>query len=81
MRSGTYTYGAGMGRQVPELMGANEIRLRLRLSRERTYQLVNRRDFPPPIATLAMGQVWLKEDVEAWIAVHRPHLNEPDDEA
>lgn len=61
-------------------MGAAEIQQRLRISRQRTYVLVNRRDFPPPIATLAMGQVWLAEHVEAWIAQNRPHLDDPDTE-
>lgn len=60
-------------------MGAAEIGARLRISRQRTYQLINRRDFPPPVAVLAMGQVWLREDVEAWIAKYRPHLNDPDE--
>jgi prophage regulatory protein len=61
------------------LMGASEIGERLRISRQRTYQLINRRDFPPPLAVLAMGQVWDAADVEAWIREHRPHLDEPDD--
>jgi prophage regulatory protein len=59
-----------------KLMGAAEIGQRLRISRQRTYQLINRRTFPEPIATLAMGQVWLAEDVEAWIGEYRPHLDE-----
>lgn len=62
-------------------MGAFEIQQRLRISRQRTYQLVNRRDFPPPRWTLAMGQVWLADDVEAWIREKRPHLDDTDEEA
>lgn len=61
-------------------MGAAEIQERLRISRNRTYILVNRHDFPRPRWELAMGKVWLADDVEAWIAQHRPHLNEPDDQ-
>lgn len=64
---------------MPLLMGTSEIRQRLRISRERAYQLVNRRDFPAPVQRLAMGQVWLAEDVEAWIRVNRPHLDDPDE--
>jgi predicted DNA-binding transcriptional regulator AlpA len=60
-------------------MGAAEIGARLRISRQRTYQLINRRNFPEPIAVLAMGQVWLAEDVEAWIKENRPHLDEEDE--
>lgn len=61
------------------LMGTAEIARRLRVSRERAYQLVNRRDFPEPYQRLAMGQVWDARDVEAWIAVNRPHLDDPDE--
>lgn len=61
------------------LMGTTEIARRLRVSRERAYQLVSRRDFPEPYQRLAMGQVWDAADIEAWIVVHRPQLNEPDD--
>lgn len=62
-----------------EIMGAYEIQQRLGYSRSRTYQLVNRRDFPAPTWTLKMGQVWLADDVEAWIKANRPHLDEPDE--
>lgn len=60
-------------------MGAAEIQKRLGYSRQWTYQLIARRTFPPPIATLAMGQVWLAEDVERWIDANRGHLGEPDE--
>ncbi len=62
-----------------KLMGAAEIGARLRVSRQRTYQLINRRDFPEPLAVLAMGQVWDAADVEKWIKENRPHLDEPDE--
>jgi predicted DNA-binding transcriptional regulator AlpA len=61
------------------LMGAGEIAVRLSVTRQRVYQLVTRKGFPDPIASLSMGQVWLVEDVEAWIAVNRPHLDDPDE--
>lgn len=54
------------------LMGAHEIREQLGVSRQRTYQLTRRADFPTPIADLTQGKIWLTEDVEAWIAEHRP---------
>jgi predicted DNA-binding transcriptional regulator AlpA len=69
-----------MDRSKIKLMGASEIGERLRISRQRTYQLIGRRTFPEPLAVLAMGQVWLAEDVEAWIARERPHLNEDDEQ-
>ncbi len=58
------------------VMGAAEIAERLRVTRQRAYQITARRDFPEPGAHLAMGQVWATEDVERWIAQHRPELAE-----
>jgi prophage regulatory protein len=63
-----------MGEAVP--MGPDEIRTRLGVSRQRAYIVMNRRDFPAPWRELAMGKVWKSTDVEAWIKVHRPELNE-----
>ncbi|MFI2710227.1 DNA-binding protein [Micromonospora sp. NPDC018662] len=33
------------------------------------------RNFPEPIAVLAMGKVWRKTDVEKWVKEHRPDLS------
>ena len=60
------------------LMGAAEIGNRLGLSKQRTYVIIGRKNFPDPQAELAMGKVWLTEDVEAWIKVHRPPLDAPE---
>ena len=60
------------------LMGAAEIGTRLRLSRQRTHILINRKGFPDPQADLAMGKVWLTEDVETWIKENRPNLDDED---
>ncbi len=60
-------------------MGAAEIAERLGVVRQRVYQLVSRKGFPDPIAVLSMGQVWLADDVEAWIAEHRPDRIRRDD--
>ncbi|MEV1330386.1 AlpA family phage regulatory protein [Micromonospora costi] len=55
------------------LVGSAEIRVMLGgVSRQRVYQITNRRDFPEPVATLQMGNVWLAEEVERWIAQRRP---------
>lgn len=56
------------------LMGAREIEQRLGVSRQRVQQLLGRDDWPEPYDTLAMGKVWRNEDVEQWIAEHRPEL-------
>ena len=60
-------------------MGAAEIQERLGFSRQWTYQIIQRRTFPEPLTTLAMGAVWLAEDVEAWIRANRAHLTKPDE--
>ncbi|GGQ77469.1 helix-turn-helix transcriptional regulator [Couchioplanes azureus] len=62
-----------MAAKTLRLLGAHEIRVMLgSISRQRVYQLTSRRDFPAPVAQLSMGNVWLAEDVESWIAAHRP---------
>lgn len=61
------------------LYAAGEIQQRLRVSRQRAYQIISRKDFPDPVAELQVGRIWLASDVEAWIAQHRPHLNEVDE--
>lgn len=61
------------------LVGAHEIRIRLGgVSRQRAYQITSRADFPKPIADLVQGKVWLAEDVESWMAVHRAGKNDSD---
>ncbi|WP_306415822.1 helix-turn-helix transcriptional regulator [Actinoplanes ianthinogenes] len=60
------------------LMGAGEIAKRLGLSRQRVQQLSERPDWPKPYDFLAMGRVWLKVDIEAWIARQRTQDTAPD---
>lgn len=57
-------------------MGAMEIQQRLGTSRQWTYVLTGRRNFPEPVAELGMGKIWLADDVEAWIRANRPELAE-----
>lgn len=54
------------------LMGPTEIAERLGWSRQRTYIVTNRYDFPRPRWELAMGKIWWAADVEAWIRKNRP---------
>lgn len=49
-----------------ELVGAQEIGCRLGVSRQRVQQLIAAKDFPPPVAHLAMGKVWLTDDIRRW---------------
>ena len=48
-------------------MGAEEIRRRLSVSRQRAYIIIGRHDFPRPWVELAMGKVWRSTDVEKWL--------------
>jgi predicted DNA-binding transcriptional regulator AlpA len=51
---------------MDNLAGSAEIAQLLSVSRQRVQQLISRDDFPPPVATLAMGKVWRRADVVAW---------------
>ena len=62
-------------RDLPRLMGQQEIRERLGYSRQHTATLINSKGFPDPVYRLALGRIWLADDVEAWIAEHRPELD------
>lgn len=52
---------------MPEdLMSTVEIAALLGVSRQRADQLTRSEGFPAPTASLAIGRVWLGEDVERW---------------
>ncbi|MFI6079200.1 DNA-binding protein [Actinoplanes sp. NPDC051343] len=60
------------------LMGTAEMRLRLGdISRQRVYQLTQRKDWPAPYDDLIQGRVWKRQDIEAWVRRHRPDLADP----
>jgi predicted DNA-binding transcriptional regulator AlpA len=63
-------------REDIRLMGPQEIQHRLGLSRQWTAQIIQRKGFPEPIAVLAIGSVWLADDVEDWITENRPKVDE-----
>lgn len=58
---------------MAHLYGTHEIAQRLGRTRQRVQQLTQDPTFPTPYDTLHMGSVWRIEDIEAWIATHRPH--------
>jgi predicted DNA-binding transcriptional regulator AlpA len=58
------------------LMGQTEIAERTGWSRQRTYIITGRREFPAPRWTLAMGKIWWADDVEQWLRENRPDLTE-----
>ena len=49
-----------------ELMGRLEIADLLGVSQQRVNQLARRKDFPEPVARLALGQVWDAAAVREW---------------
>jgi hypothetical protein len=60
-----------------ELVGGAEILAMLAergrtVSRHRIGELTRHRKFPPPVATLRMGQVWLRGDVARFLDTPRP---------
>lgn len=58
-------------------VGAKEIQDRLGVSRQRVQQLITRSDWPAPYEVLAMGKIWLRDDIEDWIRQHRPGVEKP----
>lgn len=65
-------FGPGGRRDFVWRTGA--IGRRLGVSRERARQLSHRPDFPRPVGRLDGARAWATDDVEWWIAQHRPHL-------
>lgn len=63
----------GMGKpEVPgPLVGPAEIQALLGVSRSRFRQIVMHPAFPRPFQTLQAGSVWLRSEVERYIAEHR----------
>jgi predicted DNA-binding transcriptional regulator AlpA len=49
-----------------------EVVERLGVSRQRVGHLIERPDFPRPIAVLKAGRIWNADDIEAWITEHQP---------
>lgn len=49
-----------------KILGSAEIQELLGVSRQRVQQLIGRDDFPEPFDTLAMGKVWMRDDIERW---------------
>lgn len=66
---------------VGTLMGTAEIADYLGVSRQRVQQLAGRPDFPKPVDTLAMGNVWARDDIERWATRHprRRPVQSPDE--
>lgn len=61
------------------LVGSAQIVQWTRLSRQRIQQIVERPDFPAPIASPLRARLWLESDVRAWLRLHHPTEDMPDD--
>ena len=49
-----------------DLVGTAEIAALLGVTPQRVHQLSKKPDFPQPVAVLAAGMIWRREDVEEW---------------
>ena len=56
---------------MEDLMGTTEIARLLGVSRQRVDQLTAVPGFPEPIATIAAGRIWQREDIVRWNAARR----------
>ena len=63
---------------MEEIMAAAEIADYLGISRQRVAVLVERPDFPSPMAHLSVGRIWRTADVRQW-AAKRPHRIQEDE--
>ncbi|MGH7642589.1 MAG: helix-turn-helix transcriptional regulator [Candidatus Dormibacteria bacterium] len=54
-----------------ELVGIAETARMLGVSRQRVHQIAGTNpEFPKPVAELAAGRIWRRQEVEAWIGAH-----------
>jgi predicted DNA-binding transcriptional regulator AlpA len=50
-----------------DLVGVAEIATMVGVSRQRIDQIIRTHaDFPPPVAELVAGRIWLRSDVQIW---------------
>jgi hypothetical protein len=69
---------SGATTPVPRLAGLAEVaglaseHYGRAITRKRAWQLTQHPAFPKPVGDLAMGPVWLEDDVRAFLAVPRP---------
>jgi len=60
-------------------MAAAEIADYLGVSRQRVAVLVERADFPEPLAHLSVGRIWRTADIRQW-AANRPNRVQEDEQ-
>jgi predicted DNA-binding transcriptional regulator AlpA len=64
---------------MDEVMAAAEIADYLGVTRQRVAVLVDRAEFPEPIAHLSVGRIWRASDVREW-AARRPKRIQEDEQ-
>jgi predicted DNA-binding transcriptional regulator AlpA len=63
---------------VQDLVSVPEVAEMLGVSRQRVHQLIKSyEDFPEPEANLSVGRIWLRSDIQAWIAAHPRSTGRP----
>lgn len=72
----TDQYGHAVLVEGDRIMGAAEVRDRLGIGRTRLVELMRRASFPQPIKKLSAGYIWDGDEIEQWIAEHRPPPDE-----
>jgi prophage regulatory protein len=61
-----------------ELVSTAEIAALLNVSIQRVHQLMHAyEDFPTPVAELAVGRIWQRSDIEAWVNHHPRRTGRP----
>jgi predicted DNA-binding transcriptional regulator AlpA len=61
-----------------DLLGTRDIAELLGIARNRAYELVNRKGFPDPIATVnARTRMWDRAQVVEWAGEHRYDITPP----
>lgn len=64
---------------VPEIWGYAEVVEFLGVSQPRANVLINRHDFPRPVAELAATRVWIADEVREWQRRRRERYPGPEE--
>lgn len=53
---------------MQRLIAIEEVLRRVTLGRSKLYDLIKRREFPPPVKITPSRSAWLEAEIDAWIA-------------
>ncbi len=71
------TRSAPHGWNADDLVGTADIARRLGVSRQRVGQLRKRDDFPRPVMSLGLGQLWRWSEVAEWTTTWQRRAGRP----